>query len=137
MPTSRARATAFLLACLWWPLPGCGAAADTASEGIVFVRAGEKSPDLWRARVSDGATRKLTDTPEREERWPFWSSDAGLLVFEVRPVGKRRDSHLLLFDPETGRERPLLTPDGLRRNWAAWAPTGTRLVFAFHAAAPT
>lgn len=103
----------------------------TASDGIVFVRSGEKSVDLWRARISDGATRRLMHTPGRDERWPYWSPEASLLVFEGVPAGKRAGVRLLLWDPETGQESPLPVPATRRQDWAAWEPSGPRLIFAF------
>jgi Tol biopolymer transport system component len=117
-----------------------GAAATTdasqgvhgnASDGIVFVRGDEKSIDVWRARISDGATRRLIHTPERDERWPYWSPVASLLVFEGVAAGERAGVRLLLWDPETGRESPLPVPVARRQDWAAWEPAGPRLIFAF------
>jgi Tol biopolymer transport system component len=103
----------------------------TASDGIVFARSGEKSVDLWRARVSDGATRRLIHTPERDEHWPYWSPQASLLVFEGVAPGKRAGVRLWLWDPETGQESPLPVPAARRQDWAAWEPSGSRLIFAF------
>jgi Tol biopolymer transport system component len=102
-----------------------------ASDGIVFVRVGETSSDLWRARVSDGATRPLTRTPSRDERWPNWSPDASLLVFEAAPPGRRAETQLVLLDPETGEESRLPTPPARSQSWPAWEPHGTRVIFTF------
>ncbi|UCE85208.1 MAG: PD40 domain-containing protein [Deltaproteobacteria bacterium] len=123
-------------------LPACGEATEptaatgalvhgSAADGIVYVHPGEGNTDIWRARLSDGATRPLTQTPESDERWPFWSSSASRLVFERLRAAKLGGAQLVLWDPEGGRESPLPVPRARRQTWAAWAPSGARLIFAF------
>jgi Tol biopolymer transport system component len=111
------------------------------SDGLVFVRRVGADTDLYRARLSDGAVRALWTTPERAETWPYWSEQAGKLVFEARPYdsgerppsarGDDPDQRLLLFDPSNGTESLLSRTPALLEHWADWSPRGDRLGFAF------
>ena len=79
---------------LWRAAPAAAAApapeqspavrlAGEASDGVVFVRRTPRGSELWRARLSDRTQRPLLEKPERQELWPFWSSAAGKLLFQV------------------------------------------------------
>ena len=103
----------------------------TASDGLVFVRSLPGHTDLWWGRLADGAVGPLLERPESEETWPFWSPDAGRLVYESRPREKRAAERLLLFDPATGRSEPLFAGRDLRQHWAAWSPDGRRVAYAY------
>jgi Tol biopolymer transport system component len=81
---------------------------------------------LW-TRIEDGAERAVTRTPKREESWPYWSQEAGCLVFQVTAGPGRSD--LFQWSPEDG-ERPLIASRRDER-WPAWSPVAARLVYAF------
>jgi Tol biopolymer transport system component len=100
----------------------------SASDGLVFVRIVEGSNELVWLRLLDGAERQLTATPDREEIWPYWSSQAQRLVFQV--AHQRGESNLVVWQPEGGEERLGETPARQER-WPAWSPAGPRLVYAF------
>lgn len=101
------------------------------SEGIVFVRMHDGSPDLARARISDGAVLPLTRTPDREESWPYWSELSRRLAFQVGPVNERGDSDLVLWLPRTGQEIPVTRTPQRAERWPVWSPAQQRLAFAF------
>ena len=63
------------------------------------------SRDVIWTRLSDGAERPLTRTPDREESWPYWSGPARRLVFQVTEGPGRSD--LMQWSAEQG-ESPLL-----------------------------
>ena len=88
------------------------------------------SAEVVRVRLSDAATRALTDTPQREESWPYWSPVARRLVFQVRT--SQRESDLVLWSEEQG-EKPLGETQGREERWPAWAPRTARLAYAFRA----
>jgi Tol biopolymer transport system component len=103
-----------------------------ASGGVVFVRIENGSRELRWARLEDGADRPLTQTPDREESWPYWSQRAGRLVFQVTDAQHRSD--LLQWSPDAG-ESPLVASPRDER-WPAWSPTAARLVYAFAGGRP-
>jgi Tol biopolymer transport system component len=107
------------------------ALSGDASEGLVFVRRGERSLDLHRARLADGAVRPLRVTPERDERWPYWSSRAGRLLFQSRAANGPAGDRLLLLDPASGATRPLSERAADTEHWPVWSPDGTRVAFVF------
>jgi Tol biopolymer transport system component len=122
-------AVAGLLAC--WRADS--AAEPGSSGGLVYVRIVDGITDIARVRLSDGAVQAVTTTPERAERWPYWSDAAQRLVFQVNPPGDVREtSELVLWDPKTGQESMLLETPNRQERWPNWSPDGTLLVFAFH-----
>jgi Tol biopolymer transport system component len=127
-------ALAVLLACQDGGAPAGHGIAGRRSEGLVFVRDVEGRADLARARIADGAVIALSYTPEREERWPYWSDVARRLVFQVRPYGPVLQTDLAFWHPERGEEAILApTPDRDER-WPTWSPVASRLAYAFKAA---
>lgn len=94
----------------------------------MVVRMVGDSMELVRVRIADGAERPLTDTPGRDESWPYWTPLAQALVFQTS-TGPG-DSDLALWSSRTG-EHPLTRTPKRAERWAAWAPNGPRLVFAF------
>lgn len=104
------------------------------SQGLVFARYAGTSTDLVQVRLADGAERVLTPTPERHERWPYWSSQAQRLLFQAGPADGPND--LFLWDPATGEERPLVQTPERDERWQRWSPDGTRVVYAFHGGDP-
>ena len=112
---------------------GCGGgdAPHPGSTGLVFVRAVNGSNEILRVRIADGATRAVTETPRRSERWPYWSQAAGRLVFQVAPADAPGASDLVLWDPESGEETPLSATPRREERWPSWSPDGRLLVFAF------
>lgn len=101
----------------------------------MFVRVVDGSKEVWRARLRDGALRALTDTPERDESWPYWSDRARRLVFQVEPVGGGQ-SDLVLWNPDDGSESPLVNSPARSERWAGWSPSDGRLVYAFRGGRP-
>lgn len=108
----------------------CGPATseDPSSQGVVLVRIVDGSSEIVHVRLADGAERAVTATPDREEAWPYWSSIAQRLVFQVASGGSGSD--LVLWSPETG-ETPLTQTPRREERWPAWSPQAPRLVHAF------
>jgi Tol biopolymer transport system component len=75
--------------------------------------------------------RPLLEKPDREEVWPFWSSAAGKLLFQVGRTDASGPAILMLLDPMSGRVRPLVTPRAWREQWAVWSPDGKRVAYVF------
>lgn len=89
---------------------------------------GELAGHLWVMNADGSDLRRLTRLPLPSTYSATWSPD-GKTVLMARPVNG--DVDLVLLDPETGEERPLLRrtgADGAGR----YSPDGTRI--AFHAA---
>ena len=109
---------------------------DTVSDGLVFIDLVDGSREVMRVRLADGAVRPLTQTPDREEAWPYWSERGGRLVFEVEaaPAGGRAD--LVLWDPESATATPLAETPRRDERWPGWSPDGTDLAFAFVGGGP-
>jgi len=121
-------------AALLWACSPPPAATDTAaSEGLVFVRIVDGSNELMRVRLSDGAEQALTSTPERQETWPYWSSVAKRLVFQVSRGGSESD--LMLWSPEAGKT-PLVETPRREERWPAWSPRRAALVYVFRGGKP-
>jgi len=118
----------------------CGAsdATDPASSsaGLVFVRAVDGSTEVMRARISDGAERTITQTPDRAERWPYWSDVARRLVFQVSEADDPDGSDLVLWDPNGERESALVTTPRRVERWPAWSPNGRWVAYAFRGGTP-
>jgi Tol biopolymer transport system component len=95
----------------------------------------EGTTDLARVRLPDGAGRAITRTPDRDESWPYWSTQARRLVFQ-RDEQRGEGSDLWLWDPESGREEALAASEGREERWPVWSPTGPRLAFAFRGGEP-
>lgn len=106
-----------------------------ASDGLVFITRVGSSNEVMRARLSDGALVALTDTPRREESWPYWSGPARRLVFQVAAKSAMNSTDLVLWDVGGG-ERPLVRTRGRDERWPVWSPRGTRLVYAFRGGRP-
>jgi Tol biopolymer transport system component len=108
----------------------------SASDGLVFIRVVDGSTEVMRVRISDGAVRAVTSTADHEERWPYWSGAARRVVFQRTDPNDRRQSDLVLWDPETEREtKSPPTPDREER-WPSWSPDGWSLVYAFRGGRP-
>jgi len=101
------------------------------SEGLVFIRIVDGTPDVLRARISDGAVRAVTATPDRSERWPYWSNGAQRLLYQVAGSGESGDSDLILWDPETASETRLAETPHRSERWASWSPDGRWIAHAF------
>jgi Tol biopolymer transport system component len=97
------------------------------------VRIVDGSNELMRVRLADGAEQALTSTPERVETWPYWSSVAKRLVFQVSRGGSGTD--LMLWSPEVG-ETPLVETPHREEHWPAWSPRRAALVYAFRGGYP-
>ncbi|NNL64864.1 MAG: hypothetical protein HKP30_01345, partial [Myxococcales bacterium] len=104
------------------------ATPETASDGLILVRIVKGSAELVRVRIDDGASQALTDTPQREESWPYWSAVAERLVFQVRE--ERGEADLVIYSHEHG-ERPLGETKGREERWPVWAPRTAQLAYAF------
>jgi Tol biopolymer transport system component len=102
-----------------------------ASGGLVFIREEGGKADLMRARLSDHSVVRITRTLEREERWPYWSSVNGLVVFQVRPYGASLRTDLRLWNPTTGEETALTRTARRDERWPAWSPTAPELAYSF------
>lgn len=105
--------------------------SGAASGGLVFIREEGGNADLMRARLSDQRLARIIHTPEREERWPYWSSLSGRVVFQVRPYGSSRTTDLRLWDPATGEETVLTRTARRDERWPAWSPSASELAYAF------
>jgi Tol biopolymer transport system component len=105
----------------------------SASGGLVFVRIVDGSNEVMRVRLADGAEQAITATPDRQETWPYWSSAAGRLVFQISHAAAESD--LVLWSPERG-ETPLVETAKREERWPAWAPGQAVLVYAFRGGRP-
>lgn len=101
------------------------------SDGLVFIRIVRGSTEVMRGRLSDGEVLALTDTPDREEAWPYWSPAGRRLVFQAANVGKGGKNDLFLWDPDRRTETPLVQTPQRDERWPAWSPDGMHLVYAF------
>ena len=125
--------------CLAWLLAAASLAcsdgelgiAGPESGGLVFVRQQGGNADLMRARLSDGSVARITRTPGREEHWPYWSSLAGRVVFQVRPYGPSLMVDLRLWDPVSGEEAALTETARRDERWPAWSPSAPELAYVF------
>ena len=124
-------AFAVLLACHDGGGPAGHGVAGQRSGGLVFVREIEGRADLARARIADGAVIPVSPTPEREERWPYWSDVARRVVFQARPYGPALQTDLVLWDPESGEEAILGSTPARDERWPTWSPVAPRLAYAF------
>ena len=95
-------------------------------DGLVFERTISGQTDLWQARLSDGAVRRLLDTPDRQETLPLWSPQAQKLLYQVRLEGSEK---LILFDPSDGTETLLRVEHRGFKYAASWSPDGKRIAF--------
>jgi Tol biopolymer transport system component len=102
-----------------------------AAGGLVFVRERNGNADLMRARLSDGRVTRITRTPEREERWPYWSSQTERVVFQVRSYQANLMTDLRFWDPRTGQETALTQSPRRDERWPTWSPTRHELAYAF------
>jgi TolB protein len=102
------------------------------STGLVFARVVEDSVDLARGRISDGATRALTRTPDRDETWPYWSELSRRLLFQVGAVNGRSPTDLVLWLPNTGEEIALTQTPRRSERWPVWSPTRRQFAFVFY-----
>ena len=133
MAMAAAVAMTGLLAC--WRVDAI--ADPSSSDGVVYVRVVEGTTDIGRARISDGAVRAVTTTPDRAERWPYWSDSAQRLVFQVgKPGGVSKASDLVLWNPKSERESMLFETPNRQERWPHWSPDGTLLAFAFRGGTP-
>jgi Tol biopolymer transport system component len=120
-------------------LPACREGARLAprgvkgpvSGGLVFIRQVDGQSDLARARIADGAVGIVASTPEREERWPYWSELARRVVFPARAYGANIRTDLVLWDPESGEERIVESTPERDERWPTWSPVAPRFAYAF------
>jgi len=110
--------------------------AVTASDGLVFIRVVDGSPEVMRLRLADGAEQAVTHTPSRSERWPYWSSEAGRLLFQISTTEAPLDSDLVLWDPESTREIRFPPTPHRQERWPCWSPRGDRIAYAFRGGRP-
>jgi Tol biopolymer transport system component len=97
----------------------------------VFIREEGGNADLMRARLSDRRLARVTHTPDREERWPYWSPVAGRVVFQIRPYGSSLMTDLRLWDPATGEETALTRTARRDERWPTWSPSAPELAYVF------
>lgn len=116
-----------------WPSTLQAAGAVDANSGLVYIRIAEGRSDIWQLRRSDGASRALIATPEREERWPCWSAQAGRLAFLAESRGE--PSRLVLWGLASG-EHTLQVGAARETAWPVWSPKHSELVFAFRGGKP-
>lgn len=108
----------------------------SASHGLVFIRVVGESTEVVHARISDGEERFVTRTPNRRERWPYWSESARRLVFQVTDRELPNGSDLVIWDPATKREAPLPPTPQRQERWPGWSPDGAAIAFAFRGGSP-
>lgn len=92
--------------------------------------------DVARVRIADGAIRPVTTTPDRSERWPYWSNAAQRLLFQTGRSDDRHASDLVLWDPKSERETELVTTPNRAERWPAWSPDGAWVAYAFAGGEP-
>jgi TolB protein len=126
-----ALAFALLLACHDGGGPTGHGLVGPRSEGIVFVKEVAGQADLARARIADGVVVLVASTPQREERWPYWSDVTRRVVFQVRPYGPRLQTDLVLWDPDSEEEKILTSTRARDERWPSWSPVAPRLAYAF------
>jgi len=113
--------------------PGSG----DVSDGVVFVQTNGGRSDLAQGRIADGQVRALTDTANRQESWPYWSPRGRRLIFQTAGSGDETSrSDLVLWDPKTRSETPLVATPGRDARWPHWSPDGRRVAFAFRGGRP-
>jgi Tol biopolymer transport system component len=134
-PVRRGYAAVALLAAAWLACSdGAGVGLGVtgpASGGLVFIREEGGNADLMRARLSDHSVVRVNHTPGREERWPYWSSVAELVVFQTRSYRGSLMTDLRLWDPTTGEERPLTRTPQRDERWPTWSPAAPELAYVF------
>jgi len=125
---------------LLFSLAGCDEPSTSdahSSSGLVFVRVVGESSEIIRARIADGEERSVTRTPDRVERWPYWSQRANRLVFQVGEPEDRSSSDLVLWSPANRRESPLPPTPGREERWPSWSPDGRSIAYAFRGGVPS
>jgi len=115
--------------------PQAGAGLSS-SDGLVLIRVVDGSTEVVRVRISDGAVRAVTSTPDISERWPYWSDGARLVVFQETDPKDSGKSDLVFWDPETERETKLLPTHRREERWPCWSPDGRSLAYAFRGGRP-
>lgn len=105
--------------------------AGPRSGGLVFVKEVDGRADLARARIEDGTVIAVSHTPDREERWPYWSDAARRVVYQTRPYGPELQTDLALWHPESGEEAILASTPDRDERWPTWSPVAPRLAYAF------
>lgn len=106
-----------------------------ASDGLVYIGRVAGSNEVVRLRLSDGATRAVTETPGQDERWPYWSGAAQQLLFQVSTAGGRSD--LMLWSPHSQGAIPLRQSPQRDERWPAWSPDGKQVAYAFRGGRPS
>ncbi len=110
-------------------------AADVLSgktaDGLVFAAAAEGGLDLWRARLSDGALQRLSETHELDERWPKWSDAARRIAFLERNLDGMMRSNVMLLDPVSGERKVVRTKPDLVQRSHVWSPDGKSVAHTF------
>lgn len=91
------------------------------------------SSEIVRVRLRDGAEQAVTATPRRTETWPYWSSVAERLVFQV--AADAGPSDLVLWSAEAG-ETPLTRTPRRDERWPTWSPRTPNLIYAFRGGQP-
>ena len=107
---------------------------------ILFVSNRERNPDqffnydLFALRVSDGTTRRITQT-ENAEYHPQWSPDGNTIAY----LGTKRgltssettmeDTHVWLVDSDGSNRRELGAMIDNRQRSVGWAPDGNSVYF--------
>jgi Tol biopolymer transport system component len=94
------------------------------------------SNEIVRVRIADGKEQAITMTPDRDERWPYWSQKANRLVFQIGLPGERNSSDLVLWNPVRRRESPLPPTPGREERWPSWSPDGRSIAYAFRGGIP-
>jgi Tol biopolymer transport system component len=125
---------------VWSATLACGPAdpgsSPSPSDGLVFVRLVDGSPEVMRLRLSDGAEQAVTQTPERSERWPYCSNAAQRLIFQTSRADAPRDSDLVLWDPRSGTETRFPPTPHRQERWPTWSPHGDAIAYAFRGGRP-
>jgi Tol biopolymer transport system component len=122
---------ALLLACHDGEDSAAIGVAGNRSGGLIFVKEVDGQADLARARIADRTVVVVSRTPQREERWPYWSKVARRVVFQIRSYASSLETDLALWDPESGLEEILASTPARDERWQAWSPVAPQLAYVF------
>lgn len=102
---------------------------------IAFTSNRSGNYELYMMRVDGSDVRRITTTPEQEERYMSWSPDGSRLVIEILDIDtaggnlEGGTTHLYLIDPDGGNQLQLTDIEDLSDGFPDWSPDGEQIAF--------